>query len=104
MSERFIGTRQQFIAAAGLVSAGMFAPETALAQSASPSPTATPAPSPAARSFAERMKRFDPQLTDAQLDDIAQGVDAAFDAGKQLRKGHPLKNGDAPVPEFGVDA
>ncbi len=99
-------TRKQFLAAAGLVGASLLAPTSVEAQSApspAPSPSATPAPSPAARAFAERMKRFDSSLTDAQLDEIAGGIDQLYTLGGDLRpKGHGLINADPPTPQFEV--
>jgi hypothetical protein len=50
------------------------------------------------------MKRFDPQLSEKELDSIAHQVDQSFATGKALRpKGHGLSNGDAPSPQFRVN-
>lgn len=71
----------------------------------SPTPKATPTPSPAAREFALQMRKFDPALTDAEIDSIAQQVDQLSDLRRQLRpKGHDLANGDLPTPQFEVGA
>lgn len=103
-------TRQEFLAAAAAVGVGMVAMQgTAQAQSASPTPAGpaapkpTPTPSPAARAFAERMRTFDPQLTDEEVTMIAQGADQSFDLGKHFNpKGKRFKNGDGPTPQFEV--
>ena len=75
----------------------------AQAQTPSPSPKATPTPSPTARDFALHMRRFDAQLTDAQIDSIASQVDQLGGLRDALRpKGHDLTSGDAPTPAFEV--
>jgi hypothetical protein len=102
--ESMRGTRQQFVAAAGIIGAGLLTPAIASAQESSPSPSATPSPSPAAQSFAERMKAFDPQLTDDELATIAKGIDDGYKAGASLRKARALRNGDGPTPEFEAGA
>ncbi len=73
------------------------------APSATPvSKSATKAPSEAARAQAAGMRRFDPKLSDADLDTIARGIDAAA-AGSALGGGkHPLRNGEEPVTTFAV--
>jgi hypothetical protein len=97
-------TRKTFLAAAGALSAGVLTGSPVAAQTPSASPSPSPAPSSSARALAQQMKAFDPALTDAQLDEIAQGIDANQRAGASLRKARPLHNGDAPTPEFGVSA
>lgn len=95
-------TRKAFLASAA-AGAAFAAPATVFGASSSPSPSPSPTPpSPSALDFARRMRAFDSKLTDAQLDDIAAGVDQAWGLGKDLRKNHPLKNGDAPAPQFEV--
>jgi len=94
-------SRKEFLATAGAVGATVLVTDRASA-SPSPSPTATPSPSPSAHELALRMRKFDPQLTDAQIDAIAAGIDQGFDAGKSIRKHHALQNGFGPSPEFAV--
>ena len=96
-------TRKAFLATAA-AGAAFAAPASVFGASSSPlpSPSPTPPPSPSALDFARRMRAFDSALTDAQIDDIAAGVDQAWGLGKDLRKSHPLKNGDAPTPQFEV--
>ena len=68
-----------------------------------PSPSASPPPSPAARAFAERMRAFDPGLTDAQIASIASGVETNWQLGKTVNhNGIALANSDEPVPAFSV--
>jgi hypothetical protein len=96
-------TRKAFLGAASVAGISLLISSKAAAQSPSPTPTATPAPSPAARAFALRMRRFDPHLTDAQIDEIAQNIDQDYAFGSDLRsKTSVLHNGDAPTPEFRV--
>ncbi|MGA7572029.1 MAG: hypothetical protein WB491_03220 [Candidatus Aquilonibacter sp.] len=91
-------SRKEFLATAG---AAALLGATA---SPTPSPTPTPPPSSAAHEFALRMRKFDPSLTDAQIDAIAAGIDQGFAAGKTIRAHHALRSGDGPAPEFSVDA
>jgi len=57
----------------------------------------------ASAAIAATMRRFDPALSDGDMQAIAKGIDANNDAAKAL---HPqkkrLKNGDAPVVRFAV--
>jgi hypothetical protein len=93
----------EFLAAAAAAAAGLSLTDNAQAQTASPSPKATAPPSSVAQAFAERMRQFDPQLTEKQLNDIAHQIDQGFDVRTALRpKGRGLSNGDAPVPQFGI--
>lgn len=71
----------------------------------SPAPTATaakpPAISEAARALAAGMRRFDPQLSDTQLEHIGQGIDGNLKLGASINPhGRALKNWDEPVPAF----
>jgi len=93
-------SRKEFLVTAGAAAAASLAPESSIAATPAPAPTATPTPSPAGREFALRMRRFDPSLTDAQIDAIAAGVDQSFEAGKTIRRHHELQNSDGPTPEF----
>jgi hypothetical protein len=100
-------TRKAFLAAATSLGAGLALTGSVEAQTPSDSPsakpTASPSPSPAARELALRMRKFDPNLTDAQIDLVAAGIDQGFDAGKSIRKHHALLNGEGPSPEFAVE-
>jgi hypothetical protein len=100
-------TRKAFLAAASSLGAGLALSGQLEAQtpSVSPSatPTASPSPSPAAHELALRMRKFDPALTDAQIDTIAAGIDQGIDAGKSIRKHHALLNGEGPSPEFAIE-
>jgi len=88
------------------------------AQSAQPAPAATPsAPAPkpsaspkpasaAAVAIAASMRRFDPALSDGDLDKIAHAIDDNRRAAARLnpRRGTGLENGDEPVTRFSVKA
>jgi hypothetical protein len=87
------------------------AASTALLGAAPPSPEPSAAPSPKphakssqlARDFAERMRGFDPKLTDAQIATIASGIDDNLRSGKGINpKGDPLHNWDEPATFFQV--
>jgi hypothetical protein len=96
-------SRKEFLATAGAAGAtGLISDRASAAPSPSASPTATPPPSPSAHELALRMRKFDPELTDTQIDAIAAGIDQGFDAGKSIRKHHALQNGYGPSPEFAV--
>jgi hypothetical protein len=92
-----MSTRKSFLAAAAAVPLVAAAPP-----SAQPAPTPTPSPkpskiSPAARALAERMRAFDPQLTDKNVEAIAGGIDANLKLGKTVNPhGTLLKNWDEP--------
>ena len=94
-------SRKDFLAAASAAGAGFAL--TGATPSVAPTPTPTPAPTAFARDVAERMRRFDAHLSDAQIDDIARQVDGLDKLGAQLRpKGHGLVNADPPSPQFRV--
>jgi hypothetical protein len=60
-------------------------------------------PSEAARAAAATMRRFDPQLGEAELAIIARGIDDATLAAASLHpKAKPLRNGEEPVTSFVV--
>ncbi len=66
----------------------------------SPRPSAKPA-SALAVAAAAAMRRFDPQLGDADLDTIAHGIDDNRREGGRLNPhGTALKNGEEPVLHF----
>jgi mono/diheme cytochrome c family protein len=71
-----------------------------------PAPTSSPVakpPSAAAQATAATMRRFDPTLTDAELEAIARGIDENA-AGAVLNPHHAtaLHNSDEPVLHFAV--
>lgn len=90
-----MSTRKGFLAAAA---------STALL-AATPAPRPSPKPSDAARALAERMRAFDSNLTDKELDAIARGIDGNLKLGNSINpKGAVLKNWDEPAAEFEVPA
>jgi len=73
-------------------------------------PTSTSAPvhahepSATAVAFAKQMRTFDPHLTEAQIAQIARGIDQSLASGRALRpKQLDLSAGDAPSPQFKVN-
>lgn len=98
-----MSTRKAFLtaAASGALLAAAPAPP---APSATPSPSGSQKTSTLSRAFAERMRAFDPALTDAQIDTIAQGIEDNLEAGSRINpKGKALKNSDEPVTVFEVE-
>jgi hypothetical protein len=80
-------------------------PKTSPSPSAQPSPKPSASPKPAsalAASIALSMRRFDPNLTDKDLDTIAHGIDDNRRGAARLNpnKATALKNGDEPVTRF----
>ncbi|HEX3469372.1 MAG TPA: hypothetical protein VHT05_14925 [Candidatus Elarobacter sp.] len=70
-----------------------------------PSPSASPKPpGAAAAAIAASMRRFDPQLTDADLDTIARGIDENRRGEARLNphRATGLHNADEPVTRFAV--
>lgn len=105
-----MGTRKDFIARAATVGA-LFASAPSGARGAQPSPMPSPTPkaspkaSELARAFAAQMRRYDPKLTDKELEGIAQNIDELQGLGKRINpKGAFLKNGDEPIVSFEVNA
>ncbi|MGZ3497599.1 MAG: hypothetical protein ACXWNK_00185 [Vulcanimicrobiaceae bacterium] len=93
-----MGTRKDFLAAA--CASTLFA---AVPVSAQTKPSRKP--SEMARAFAERMRAYDPQITEEELDSIARSVDDTWSLGKRLNpKGKALRNGDEPIVSFEVGA
>lgn len=93
-----MSTRKQFIAAAA--SAPLVAAAAAPSSSPSPKP---PQISEAAKALAERMRAFDPALTEKELEDIAAGIDGNLKVGRRVNPhGTALKNWDEPVTVFEV--
>ncbi|MGD0052228.1 MAG: hypothetical protein ABSD03_10500 [Vulcanimicrobiaceae bacterium] len=76
---------------------------------ASPAASSPPAagsakpPSAAALAAAAAMRRFDPALSDAEVETIARGIDDnAVGAVLNPHRGRGLRNGDEPVTRFAV--
>ncbi|HEV2260983.1 MAG TPA: hypothetical protein VGR69_01675 [Candidatus Rubrimentiphilum sp.] len=91
-------TRKQFIAAAVTTGALLAAP--ASAQTPAPAPTPKK-PSDAARALAARMRDFDPNLTEAELATIADGIDGELQIGRAVNpKGTAIPNSVEPATEF----
>ena len=60
-------------------------------------------PSEAAVASARAMRRFDPKLTDDQIDTIARAIDENAGVGASLNpKKKRLRNADEPVTTFAV--
>jgi len=73
-------------------------PEATAAASAVPKP-----PSQVALAAARAMRRFDPKLSDAEIDTIARGIDGNATAGARLNpRKKRLSNGDEPITTFTV--
>jgi len=73
--------------------------------SPTPKPSASPKPaSAAAVAIAASMRRFDPALSDQDLDKIAHGIDdnRRGEARLNPRRATALRNGDEPVTHFSV--
>ena len=80
-------------------------PKTSPLPSAQPSPNPSASPKPAsslAAATALSMRRFDPNLTDKDLDTIAHAIDDNRRGAARLnpRKATGLKNSDEPVTRF----
>jgi len=101
-------SRKIFLAGAALGVGAVLLPSPRMADKAfaatpSPTPAPVPTPSPAALDLARGMRRFDPQLSDAEVEKIAQGIEQGYGFGSALNPhGTFLRNGDAPVPQFAV--
>ena len=94
-----MSSRKAFLTAAAAAALLGAAP----AAKAKPKPKASPAPktSQLARDFAERMREFDPHLSDDQLAKIATGFDANLQLGRRNNpKGEALKNWQEPAKTF----
>jgi hypothetical protein len=96
--------RKSFLTAFGAAGLALLADGRAEGQvAATPAPSSTPAKaaSAAALAAAAAMRRFDPQLSDADVEKIAHAIDDNAKAGQSLNpKAHPLRNGDEPVLTF----
>lgn len=99
-----MSTRKTFIAAAASMPLLAVAPPSPPPASPSPSPKARKI-SEAARALAAEMRKFDPALSDKELEDIAAGIDGNLKAGASVNPhGTALKNWDEPVAIFEVQA
>jgi len=68
----------------------------------SPAPTEKPV-SASALAIAATMRRFDPKLSDAEVERIARDIDDGAGLGTALNpKNKRLRNGDEPVTSFAV--
>lgn len=105
--------RRSFLGAVSGVAATVLLAKSADAQSAAPAATAASAPKPrsspkppsaVAAAIAASMRRFDPALTDDDLDKIAHGIDdnRSGEARLNPRRATGLRNGDEPVTRFSV--
>lgn len=109
--------RRSFLGAVSGVAASLALAARAEAQAPAPvaPPASSPLPSPAASAspkppsalgaaIAASMRRFDPQLSDKDLDMIARAVDDNRRGAAALnpRKATALRNGDEPVTRFSV--
>lgn len=91
-------SRRSFLAAVASGSAGMSLAALDPVAAATPKP-----PTSQAVALATAMQRFDPNLTPADVQTIAQAIDANNVAAQVLNpKKKRLKNGDAPVVRFTV--
>lgn len=94
-----MGTRKAFLASAACAGALVAAAPASAQTKPSPKPSET------ARAFAERMRAYDPQITEDEIESIARGVDDTWSLGKRLNpKGMALSNGDEPIVSFEVSA
>jgi len=99
--------RRSFLAgvASGGIGLAVVSAEPALAQTTpSPAPSGSAKPASAvAVATAVSMKRFDPALTDEDVQSIAKAIDANNDAARVLNpKKKRLANGAAPAVHFRV--
>jgi hypothetical protein len=92
-------SRRSFLAAVASGGAGMSLGALDPAAAATPKP-----PSSQSEALAHAMRaRFDPRLSDADLQTIAKAIDANNEAALTLNpKKKRLKNGDAPALRFAV--
>ncbi|MDQ2663057.1 MAG: hypothetical protein M3Y18_03350 [Candidatus Eremiobacteraeota bacterium] len=107
-----MASRKRFLAAVATLGAAAAAAKSVSAAPPPVAPVPTPVPSPspkppkisaAAQAFAERMREFDPGLSDKEVKTIAEGVNYYQSAGSRVNpKGRALKNSDEPTPSFEV--
>jgi hypothetical protein len=106
--------RRSFLGAFSGVAASVLLAGPADAQTATPAaaatgplpkPSASPKPpGPVATAIAASMRRFDPALTDTDLDTIAHAIDDNRRGAARLnpQRATALRNGDEPVTHFSV--
>jgi ABC-type transport system substrate-binding protein len=106
--------RRSFLGAVSGVAASVLLTAPADAQTAAPTaaptgptpkPSASPKPPTAlAAAIAASMRRFDPALSDADLDTIARAIDdnRRGEARLNPHRATALRNGDEPVTRFSV--
>jgi hypothetical protein len=104
-----MSTRKGFLAAAAstalIAATPAPSPSPAAARSAAPSPKPSAKPSELSLNFAQRMRKFDPNLTDKDIQTIAAGIDDNLKLGDHVNpKGRALKNWDDPDTIFEVGA
>lgn len=109
-----IKNRKQFLASVGMAGAALALaradasaePVTASATAATAGPSPQPSekpPSAEALAFAAGMRRFDPKLSDAEVLEIAKGIEENGQARSALNpKKKRLRNSDQPVTVFTV--
>jgi hypothetical protein len=80
-------------------------PAAPVAPPATPHPSPSPkAPSDTAKALAQRMRAYDKNLSDKDIETIARNIDDNLGLGKALQKGASrLKNWDEPAPFFRVN-
>jgi hypothetical protein len=105
-----MSTRKGFLTAAASTALIAAAPAPspsppAAARSAAPSPRPSAKPSELSMNFAQRMRKFDSNLTDKDIEAIAAGIDDNLKLGEYVNpKGRVLKNWDEPDSIFEVGA
>lgn len=105
-----MSSRKEFLAAAASLPLIAAAPPSPVPGAAAPAPTPSPALnkrkiSEAAKALAAQMRKFDSDLTDKEVEEIAAGIDDNFRVGNRVNQhGTALKNWDEPVTVFEVPA
>jgi hypothetical protein len=97
-----MGDRKSFLTAVGAAGLTLLADGPADAQAAvTPTSRHAKAASALGLAAASAMRRFDPELSDAEVEKIAHAIDDNVKAGQSLNpKARPLHNGDEPVLTF----
>jgi hypothetical protein len=109
--------RRAFLAAVSATGVALLAAKASADPTGPPQPAASPSgappaatqtpkpPSEAALATARAMRRFDPQLTEAQIERIARDIESNAKAAVALNPGgRALHNWDEPVTTFAVTA
>jgi hypothetical protein len=94
--------RKSFLTAVGAAGLALLTDGRAEAEvTATPSPRPVKPASPLGLATATSMRRFDPELSDADVEKIAHAIDDNAKAGQALNpKSRPLRNWDEPVLTF----